>query len=156
MRSVPTRPPGVLLLVVITSFVTGPVIGLLLGQSFASSSELAQVLSVFVFPLAFAAGLCFWFGLGVLRVIVGGVWNLLRGRVGMNALDRDAVLVPPGYGAFLPLSVLGAGFAGLVTAVATATPWTLAIPIYAASGATYGYTLRQLAHHGYLPFPEPE
>ena len=156
MRSVPERPAILTLGVLIGAFVAGPFLGLQLGQAMAPDSELAQVASVFAFPLAFFAGLLFWLGLGVVTVLVGGIWNLVRGRIpSADSLDTTETIVPPGYGSFPAFSILFCCVSGLVVALASPLSVVSAVAAYAASGAAYGFLLWLLAHHGYLPFPEP-
>ena len=156
MRSVPERPAILTLAVLLGCFVVGPFLGLRLGSAMAPDSELAQVASVFAFPLAFFAGLLFWLGLGVVTVLVGGVWNLVRGRIpSADSLDPTETLVPPGYGSFPLFSILFCGVSGLLVALVSPVPLLSAVAVYGGAGAAYGLLLWLLAHHGYLPFPEP-
>jgi hypothetical protein len=156
MRCVPERPVSTTFFTLIGSFVAGPFIGLRLGLYLAPDSELAQVASTFAFPLAFCAGLVFWLGLGVASVILGALPNLLRGKRPPAAhLDASQALVPPGYGSFVVFSVLGAGAAGVCVGLLSQASLPTALACYGAAGTLYGVALRTLAHHGYLPFPEP-
>lgn len=156
MRSVPERPVLVTFGVLVGSFAAGPLLGLQLGATCAPDSDLGQVASVFAFPLAFFAGLLFWLGLGVLTVIVGALGNLLRGRIPSAAsLDASEALVPPGYASFVVFSVVLAATAGIIVGLLSSIAVVSALAVYAICGAAYGLLLWLLAHHGYLPFPEP-
>ncbi|NNL68153.1 MAG: hypothetical protein HKP30_18025 [Myxococcales bacterium] len=156
MRSVPHRSVGSTLLVLIGCLVAGPFLGLGLSGRLAPDSSVAQLVSLFAFPLAFFAGLLFWLGFGVVAVVLGALANLLRGRWPAAAdLDGSEALVPPGYGSFVLFSLLTTGLAGLVVGLLSDASLVSALSLYAASGAGYGFGLRWLAHHGYLPFPEP-
>ena len=96
-------------------------------------------------------------GLGVVSVVLGGLRNLLLGRVPPVAdWDASSALVPPGYGSFVVVSLLASGGAGLLVALLSQTGLAPALAWYGACGAAYGCALWTLAHHGYLPFPEPE
>lgn len=156
MRSVPERPVLLSFCVFMGAFVFGPFLGIQLGGHFAPDSELAQVASVFAFPLAFFAGLLFWMGLGVFTVVLGALRNLLRGRLPKaEGLEPSRALVPPGYGSFVVFSLLSTAAAGLLAGAFSDASVAVTLPAYAAAGAVYGLSLWLLAHHGYLPFPEP-
>ena len=155
MRSVPERPALLTLLVLFGCFVAGPVLGLQLGARFSPDSELGQLASTFAFPLAFFAGLLLWLGLGVATVLFGGLRNLLLGRPRAQGLAHTEALVPPGYGAFVVVSVLVAGGAGLLVWLLSDAGFLVTLSSYAGAGGLYGLALYGLAHHGYLPFPEP-
>ena len=156
MRAVPERPGGLTLGVLIGSFVFGPLVGLQLGAHFAPASELAQAATVFAFPAALFAGLAYWFGFGVVAVVIGALANLVRGRLPSPAdLTTAEALVPPGYGAFVFFAVAFCSGAGLLAWLLSDAPFLQTLCAYAATGGVYGSGLRWLAHHGYLPFPEP-
>ncbi len=116
-----------------------------------------QVTTFFGFAAVFVGGTLLWMGLGVATVLTKAVWSLLRGRrPGPRATEAGETVVPPGYRAFVALGVLvglGVGsICGLVAEVgvlAATGAWTLL-------GTIYGAGLWAAAHHGYLPFPEPE
>lgn len=141
----------------IACLVGGPLLGTLVARVAAPGSDTAQWLSPLALALAFVAGLLLWFGVGVVSVVGGAVWRLLTGRFRASAPDPSRELVPPGYGAFLPLSVGSGVLAGLVAAwTCDASPGWIVAASHIAAGAAYGLSVRALAHHGYLPFPEPE
>ena len=157
MRTVPERPAIVTFLVLFACFLGSPFLGFFLGQRFAPGSDVAQLASIFAFPLSFFGGLVLWLGLGVLAVVWKGLRSLFRGRAPRAArVGKSEVLVPPGYGSFVFLSLLFCGLAGLMVGLLSSTSVLEALAVYCAAGAFYGFALRLLAHHGYLPFPEPE
>jgi len=156
MRSVPPRSVGLSLLAVTVVFIGGPALGATLGEWIAPESPLAQVIGFVAFALAFFLGITMWVGLGVFMVVIKGLWALLRGRLPSGAhIPTDHLLIPPGYGAFW-LSC------GLCSLVAGGAAWLLsdasfstAVGGYLLAGAAYAFVCRTLAHHGYIPFPEP-
>lgn len=157
MRTVPQRPTVLTFLVLIGTFVAGPLLGLRLGAGFAPDSEVAQMASVFAFALAFLAGHCFWFGFALLTIVPGALRSLLRGRLPRAPADLTGsrVLVPPGYRSFVVFSVLASGAAGLCVGLFSEASFVSMLAAYGACGGLCGLTLSVLAHHGYLPFPEP-
>lgn len=156
MRAVPERPTGLTLGALIGSFVVGPFAGLQLGAYFAPGSELAQAASVLAFPAALFAGLAYWFGFGVVAVVIGALANLVRGRIPAAAdLTTAEALVPPGYGAFVFFSVAFCSGAALLAWLLSDATLLQTLCVYAATGGVYGFGLWTLAHNGYLPFPEP-
>jgi len=139
------------------SFAGGPALGVFVAHWAAPGSELAQLVSPLAFALAFVGGLMVWFGIGVVAVVASTLYQLLRGRWHSRRPPLAATeIVPPGYGAFLPLA-LGFGLvAGVVAGlVPQSTSLWLSCVEHLAAGAAYGGVLRALARHGYLPFPEP-
>jgi hypothetical protein len=157
MRVVPERSTGATFFVLIGAFVSGPVLGLQLGAHLFADSEIARVLSVMVFPLSFFLGLAFWMGFGIFRVVLAALRNLLRGGPPAAArLETTQTLVPPGYGAFVVIPLVLTTLAGMIASVVSATSAWSAVPACAGFGGAYGLTLWWLAHHGYLPFPEPQ
>jgi hypothetical protein len=135
----------------------GPLLGLGIGERVAPDSDFAQSVGMLAFPLAFFGGLLLWMGIGIVRVVWAALRNLSRGgRPAAVRLERGQALVPPGYGAFVALSLLLPGAAGLLAGLASEAAVLTAVPAYTIAGGAYGATLWWLAHHGYLPFPEPE
>lgn len=157
MPSVPARSPALVVATVFASFAGGPALGMVVAQGVAPGSELAQGVSPLAFVLTFVGGMLLWFGVGAVTWVGGAIRRLFRGRrPGDRSPSSDRVIVPPGYGAFLPLA-LGFGLlAGVVAGlVPQASSFWLALGAHLAAGAVYGGALRALARHGYLPFPEP-
>ena len=156
MRTAPQRNPWLVFAASASCLVGGPILGSLVATFGAPASAIAQWLSPLAFVLAFVLGELIWFGLGVVSVVAGGVARRLRGRLRSDAPDPNAELIPPGYRAFLPVSILLGGLAGLVAAVTqdAGSGWPIAAA-HVAAGFAYGASLRAAAHHGYVPFPEP-
>ena len=155
MRTVPERSPWLVFACSALCLVSGPLLGSTLARSAAPASETAQFVSPVAFFLAFLGGVLIWFAFGVVGLVGGGLWRLLR-RGLPSRLDASSELVPPGYGAFVPMGVLLGAVAG-VWAALTSDGGSLAWigGLHLVVGALYGLALRALAHHGYLPFPEP-
>jgi len=143
--------------VLILSFLIGPVLGLGLSQAMAPGSQLAWVASTSAFAIAFLSGLLAWLGLGVAAVIFSGLGNFMRGRTDAAGSSGPAdALVPPGYGAFVVLSLLFCSFAGAVVGIGSDASLFATLALYGFTGVGYGFALWLLAHYGYLPFPEPQ
>lgn len=157
MRVVPERSPWLQIATVFGGFLIGPLAALRLSQALVPESDLLQTASTFGFALVFVGGTLLWTGIGLVTVVVGGLWNLLRGRVpgpkGLRSCDR---IVPPGYRAFIVLGVAFGLVLGLLAGLATAFSVPAAVAIWTAAGLAYGVVLWMAAHHGYLPFLEPE
>jgi hypothetical protein len=87
-------------------------------------------------------------------LLVGGPWGALELAQASAPSSRVVQSLAP-----LAFPVLGVT-AGVVLGVLSAvlTDWTLApaLALWVGSGTMYGSTLWGAAHHGYLPFPEPE
>jgi hypothetical protein len=157
MRLVKERPPLLQILVVFGGFLVGPWASLQASLYLVPDSDLVQTVSVFAFTLVFVGGTLFWAGFGIASVVVAAVWRLVRGRLpGSPAPDAGDRIVPPGYRIYLILGC-GAGLAvGLLAGVATDLTIETAMATWTMMGAAYGWLLWLAAHHGYLPFPEPE
>jgi hypothetical protein len=157
MRVVPERSPGLQILTTFGGFFVGPFSALKVGALTAPDSELVQTVGVFAFGLAFLAGTLLWMGWGIATVVLGAVRALVRGRprrpAGATSADR---LVPPGYRAYVVVGALAGCAVGLLAGLLT--EWTVlsAMGAWGALGTGYGLLLCTAAHHGYLPFPEPE
>lgn len=72
-----------------------------------------------------------------------------------NLRVEDRV-VPPGYRAFPVLGGLLGAIVGLTAGILTGLSVADAVGIWVGTGLAYGLALWLAAHHGYLPFPEPE
>lgn len=157
MRTVPERPLLVHVVVVFGGFLAGPYFALRLGAWLTPDSDLVQTVAVFAFALVFAGGTTLWMGLGVATVVARGLWALLRGRrPGPEGLRADRQLVPTGYRAYAVLGVVGGLLVGLLAGLATELSVALGVAAWGGLGLAYGTALSLAAHHGWLPFPEPE
>lgn len=157
MRLVPERPASLQILTVFGGLLLGPWAALRTGLYLAPESDLVHTASVLGFALVFVGGTLFWAGLGIATVVLGGLWNLVRGRrPGPASLGTSDRIVPPGYRAY-PVLGCGAGLlVGLLAGAVTDLPIRTAAAVWALLGLVYGGLLWAAAHHGYLPFPEPE
>jgi hypothetical protein len=156
VRVVPARSAWLQLAAVFGGFLVGPYAALRLSAVLAPGSDLLQTVAVFAFVLDFVGGTLLWAGLGIATVVVRALPRLLRGRLPSWPAGKAERAVPPGYGAYL---VLGVGFGLLVGTVAgLATDLTMlpALAAWTLLGTGYGGALWLAAHHGYLPFLEPE
>ena len=156
MRVVPVRSAWLQLAAVFGGFLLGPYGALRLSASLAPGSDLVQTLAVFGFALIFVGGTLIWMGLGIAAVLVRTLLGLLRGRLPAWPASESQRAVPPGYGSYI---VLGAAFGVLVGTVAgLATDLTViaAVTMWTLTGTGYGVVLWLAAHHGCLPFLEPE
>lgn len=157
MRTVPPRPPLLRLATACGALVAGPLMGVQLGRGIAPGSEVAEVVGVLAFAIPFLGGLLLWLGTGVLAVALSALRSLLRGRPpGPPGLRPGDLLVPPGYRWFPVLAGVSSAAGGLLVAAASSATLLAALVGYLGLGLAYGLALQTLAHHGYLPFPEPE
>ena len=135
-------------------FLGGGAIGLGLAGALASGSRLAEVVSFFALPFAFAAGLQAWLGLALFALI-----PRLLGRLGGSsaALRRRALgSAPiPGSFVFVPISAAAGGVAGLVAGLASSThaAWLVTLA-YWLVGTVHGLVAWRLARAGFLIPPE--
>lgn len=156
MRVVPERAPWRQIVTVFGCFLVGPWAGLETALRLAPDSDLLQTVTVVSLMAVFVGGAVIWCGLGIAVVVVTGVWRLVRGRgLGPEELRPSDTVVPPGYRVFPLLGCLAGVTVGLLAGALTdlslvqgVSAWTL--------GFLYGLLLWTAAHHGYLPFPEPE
>lgn len=157
MRHVPARSPWLQLVAVFGGFLLGPWAAIQTSARLVPGSEFVQTTGALAFVLVFVGGTLLWAGLGILTLVVGGVWRVARGRAYAAApLPRAALAVPPGYGAYIVLGI-GAGFmVGVLAGVVSALTIATATAAWTTVGGLYGALLWLAAHHGYFPFREPE
>jgi hypothetical protein len=157
MRLVPERSPWLQLATVFGAFLLGPWAGLQTGLYLVPESDFVQTVSVFAFALVFVGGTLVWSGIGIGSVVLSFLWSLVRGRrpgpVSPQPSDR---FVPPGYRAYIVLGFCAGGVVGLLAGIATEMTILGAVAAWTVVGALYGLLLWAAAHHGYLPFFEPE
>ena len=157
MRVVRRPSPWLQLVTVLGAFLLGPLAGLRLATALAPGADVVQTLSVLAMAAVFVGGSLLWMGLGIAVVVVRGLWSLVRGRrPGPASSTASDELVPPGYRAYPILGVLIGGTMGLIAGVATPLSVPAAVGAWLGLGIAYGAALWAAAHHGWLPFPEPE
>jgi len=157
MRSVPERAAGIQILSVFGGFLLGPLASIRVSTLVAPGSALIETVGVLASILVFVGGTVLWMGFGVAAVILRALGSLVRGRLPTSATsaDRDR-LVPPGYRAYVVLGPFLGVAVGVLTALVTELGLLVAIGAWGGLGIAYGVCLYLAAHHGYLPFPEPE
>jgi hypothetical protein len=147
-----TAGPGVWTQVFVLAllFLGGGVAGLGIARSVAPSSFAAEFFGMFAFPLSFAIGMQAWLGMA----LVTEAWRTIRR--GFRPLAKSGeVRVPPGSFAFVPVSALLVGGAGLPIGIfgsSLGVLWTIAL--YLTLGLFYGTACWLYARSGYLPFPQ--
>ena len=157
MRLVPQRSPLLQIVAVFGGFFVGPWVALQTGLYLVPESGLVHSVGVLAFALVFVGGTLLWTGIGIASVLVEGLWRLVRGRrPGHASPQRSDRVVPPGSRAFIFLGC-GAGAAvGLLAGAVTELTLVDALGTWTTLGTLYGLLLWASAHHGYLPFFEPE
>jgi hypothetical protein len=157
VRVVTKRSPWLQIVTVFAAFLLGPLAGLRLGMALVPEADVVQTLSVFAMAAVFVGGTLLWMGLGIAVVVAKALWSLVRlrrpGPAGLTAADEP---IPPGYRAYPVLGVTIGGTMGLIAGVATPLPVATAVGAWLALGVAYGGALWAAAHHGWLPFPDPE
>lgn len=157
MRTVPERAAGTRIAVVFGGFLLGPLAASRVSAFLAPGSELVQTAGALAFVLVFVGGTLIWTGFGIAAVVLRALGSLIRGRLPSPATSPTGDrLVPPGYRSYVFLgSVLGIAV-GALAALVTELGAIPAIGAWGGLGVFYGVSLSLAAHHGYLPFPEPE
>ncbi len=154
MHTVPQRSAFLQLMAVFGAFVGGPVAGITLAASLAPDSSLVPPIAAFAFALAFVLGLVLWFGAGVFS-LARASWRR-RNRPSSRRALPAGVEVPPGYRGFVWLGLALPMLAGACVGAASDHGFLRCIAAFSIAGLAYGLAVSKLAHHGYLPFPEPE
>lgn len=151
----PRNSPGALPIVTAFTglFLGGAAAGLWLAATLAPGSRLAEIVSFFALPAAFAAGLQAWYGLALLSLIP----RLLRWMRGQPLPARDWSSAPrlPGSFVFLPISSAAGAAAGVVVGLASSSHslWLVAL-VYWLAGTAHGALGWRLARAGFLLPPE--
>lgn len=138
-------------------FLLGPLASHRVSLFFAPDSELVQTASLFAFVLVFVGGTLIWMGFGIAAVVVRALVSLVRGRLPQPATSSSRKrLVPPGYHSYVILGAVLGATVGALAALVTDLGALKAIGVWGGLGIGYGLCLSLAAHHGYLPFAEPE
>ena len=136
-------------------FLGSAAVGSGLARVLAPGSWLAEAVSFFALPVAFAMGLQLWYGLALFGLVPRLVRTLLRsdGAGPVSTLQPPAALA--GSWVFLPTSSGLGAVAGLVVGVASPTQslWTV-LPVYWLVGTLHGVLAWRLARAGVLMPPE--
>lgn len=142
------RPAALTVPIVMLLFLGSGAAGVWLADSIAPNFILAPMIGLFALPLAFIVGMHAWLGWAL---IIALVTIARRGRQLRDGPPR----IPPGAGAFVPVSLLISLAAGLALGIASADhSLATVLALYALVGLAYGRLCRRLAETGYLPFPE--
>ncbi|MFW6089767.1 MAG: hypothetical protein ACODAB_08435 [Gemmatimonadota bacterium] len=159
MRHVPERRASLQIGAVFGLFFLGPWAALQASTILAPGSEIVQTASALAFVLVFVVGTLGWAGIGALALIPGGLRaRLRRGATepADSASSGPRATVPPGYGAYVVLGLAAGVTVGLLAGVVTESTILRAMFAWVLVGGAYGMLLWAAAHHGYLPFCDPE
>jgi hypothetical protein len=134
----------------------GVVLGVGLAHALAPRSTLANIVSTFLFPLAFALGWQAWIGLAI-ALSLPRLFRRFR-RLESPDVEPDADRAPaavlPGAGIFVPIAT-GMGLAGgLLVGLVSTWPLPAVLVIYTSGGLGYGLVLWWLADAGFFLVPE--
>jgi hypothetical protein len=136
-------------------FLGGGAAGIGLARALAPDSWVAETVSFFALPVAFAAGLQAWYGLALFSLIP----RVLRWLSGPHASPAGVRLTRPvqlpGSFVFLPLSSGAGTVAGIVVGLVSSTyPVWFVVLVYWLVGTIHGLLAWRLAHRGVLLPPE--
>jgi hypothetical protein len=137
-------------------FFGGAPLGMAVARVVAPGSDVAQIVSFLVLPLALVTGIQLWLGAAIvllvprfIRAVRRREW---RSEVATPAAEIHAV--PPGHAAFVVTGTAWGVVAGLVVGlVPSASSFPGAACAFAVLGLCYGLLTRALARRGLLPFP---
>lgn len=150
-----SRSPALVLGAYLLLFLGGAAVGLGLARALAPESWLAEAVSFFALPVAFASALQAWYGLALLS-LVPRLLGWLRGAgpaVIPGRPDRPHGL--PGSFVFLPFSSAAGALTGIVVAlVATGRSAWVVLGAYWLVGTAHGLLAWRLARAGVLIPPE--
>ncbi len=144
-----------LILALLVLFLGSAAIGVALARTFAPGSFLAEAVSFFALPVAFALGLKVWFGLA----LAGAAVQLMRmrRRDGLQTETPGAGRRSPLVGSFvfLPLSSGAGAVAGIIVAIVSTrgSGWLVWLT-YWSVGTLHGLVSWRLARAGVLMPPE--
>ena len=143
-----------LILALLVLFLGGGVIGVALARTFAPGSFLAEAVSLFALPVAFAFGLKAWFGLALAGAAIRVIGMRRRDNVQGQTPRRETRPLTGSF-VFFPLSSGAGALAGIVVAILS-TPGSgwLAWLTYWTVGTLHGLVSWRLARAGVLMPPE--
>lgn len=157
MRTVPARPALTRIVTVFSAFALGPLASMIMASWLVPGSGFTETVASLALVLVFVGGTVIWMGFGVGAAVIRAAGRLGRGprpRPATAADREDAV--PQGYRVYTVLGgVLGTGV-GLIAALTTDLGVLASLGAWGGLGLGYGALLTAAAHHGFLPFPEPE
>jgi hypothetical protein len=130
-------------------FLGGGAAGVGLSRYLVPGSFLAQFVGLFTFPVPFVIGLQSWLGLAL------GVAMWRTAAHGPAKPGERLSEIPAGSIAFVPVSVMFVGGAGLLIGLLGSSLGILAtLGLYVLLGFGYGMACWLAARSGYLPFPQ--
>lgn len=160
MRHVPERRASLQIAAVFGLFVLGPWAALQASRILAPGSEIVHTASALAFVLVFVGGTLAWAGMGALALIPHGLRNHLRRWTAEPPASPPSgppgMVVPPGYRAYLVLGFAAGVMVGVLAGIVTDLTIVRATVAWVLVGGSYGLLLWAAAHHGYLPFRDPE
>jgi hypothetical protein len=135
-------------------FLGGAAAGIGLAGILAPGSWLAEIVSFFALPVAFAAGLQAWYGLALFSLIPR-LFRWVSGSSSRPAGDQAERRRLPGSLVFLPLSSGAGALAGIVVGLVSPThPIWVIVLVYWLVGTAHGLLAWRLARGGVLLPPE--
>jgi hypothetical protein len=152
MRDSPS--PVLVIAALLALFPGAAAVGVGLARWLAPGSWVADAVSFFALPVAFATGLQIWYGVALFGMLVRLVGRWRAGAVPVR--DRAVARPPlPGSVVFLPLSSGAGAIAGLVAGLVSSTqPAWLVMLVYWLVGTLHGVVAWRLARRGVLMPPE--
>lgn len=160
MRHVPERPASLQIGAVFGLFFLGPWAALQTGLILAPESEIVHTTSVLAFVMVFVVGTLSWAGIGTMALIPRALRTRLRRGTAAPPVSAPSgpagMVVPPGYRAYVVLGVAAGFTVGVLAGVVTDLTILRATSAWVLVGASYGLLLWAAAHHGYLPFRDPD
>ena len=160
MRHVPERPAALQIGVVFGLFFLGPWAALQASRFLAPESEIVHTASALAFVLVFVVGTLSWAGIGAIALIPGSLRNHLRRGTAASPVSAPSgptgLVIPPGYRAYVVLGFANGFMVGVLAGIVSDLTIPRATLAWVLVGASYGLVLWAAAHHGYLPFRDPE
>jgi hypothetical protein len=137
-------------------FLGGAAAGIGLARALAPDSWVAETVSFFALPVAFATGLQAWYGLALFSLIPRVLrWWLSGSHASPAGVRQTRPVQLPGSFVFLPLSSGAGTVAGLVVGLVSSTyPLWFIVLVYWLVGTLHGLLAWRLARGGVLLPPE--